>query len=300
MSLRLAGILAPVVTTFRADGALDADGFTANVQAHLDAGLDGIVVSGSTGEAPLLDDAERARLVELARPAVERAEGLLIAGIGSESTRQCLTRARAAAECGAHAALCVAPHYYTSAMTRAALRAHFLKVADESPIPIVLYNIPKYAHLTLEPGLVRELSGHENIAGIKDSSTDLGLLGAYLESSAPDFAVLTGSGGQLREGLSLGARGGILGVALFAAPLTLAVVQAHARGAEDEARALQSRLTPLGREIVGAMGVAGVKAALDRVGLRGGPVRPPLLPLDEAAMFRVAELLEAAEVAHVG
>lgn len=300
MPLRLAGILAPVVTPFLADGALDADGFTTNVQAHLDAGLDGIVVAGSTGEAPLLDEAERARLVELARPAVERAEGLLLAGIGSESTRQCLTRARAAAERGAHAALCVAPHYYTAAMTRAALRAHFLRVADESPIPVVLYNIPKYAHLTLEPGLVRELSGHGNVAAIKDSSADLGLLGAYLESSAPDFAVLTGSGGQLREGLSLGARGGILGVALFAAPLTLAVVQAHARGADDEARALQARLTPLGREIVGAMGVAGVKAALDRVGLRGGPVRAPLLPLDEAATSRVAELLEAAEVAHVG
>lgn len=300
MTLRLAGILAPVVTPFRGDGALDIGAFRSNVQAHLDAGLDGIVVAGSTGEAPLLDDGERARLVELARPAVERAEALLIAGIGSESTRQCLTRARAAAERGAHAALCVAPHYYTAAMSRSALHAHFLRVADGSPIPIVLYNIPKYAHLTLEPGLVRELAAHGNIAGIKDSSADLGLLGAYLESSGPGFSVLTGSGGQLREGLALGARGGVLGVALFATPLTLAVVQAHARGAEEEARALQARLAPLGREIVGAMGVAGVKVALDRVGLRGGPVRSPLLPLDAAAAARVAELLEAAEVAHVG
>jgi 4-hydroxy-2-oxoglutarate aldolase len=161
----------------------------------------------------------------------------------------------------------------------------------------VLYNIPKYMHFSLAPALVAELSLHDNVIGIKDSSGDRSLLASYLNSQSETFTVLTGNAAIFRHALKAGARGGILAVALFAAALSLEVYEATCRGDADAADAAQARLIPLGATIVGEMGVAGVKAAMDRVGLIGGRVRAPLLPLDEQRTAIVAELLRSAELA---
>lgn len=294
MTKVLGGVLGPVVTTFDdATGDLAAIPFRANVRAHLDAGLSGVVVAGSTGEAALLEEHERQRLLEWAR-AIVPDDRWLIAGIGAESTRLTIRRAQDAAERGADAALVVAPHYYGAQMTPEALVAHFRRIADESPLPLILYNIPKYVHFPLAPGLVRALAGHENLIGIKDSSGDLTQLGAYLDAQSDRFTVLTGSGSGLYPALEMGARGGVLAVGLFAAPLSVSLCRSFASGDMAAAGRAQERLTPLARTIVGELGVAGVKAALDLVGLVGGPVRAPLLPLRAPARERVAELLRTA------
>jgi dihydrodipicolinate synthase/N-acetylneuraminate lyase len=294
MTKTLGGVLGPVVTTFDAEtGDLAAVPFRGNVRAHLDAGLSGIVIAGSTGEATLLEEHERHRLLEWARTIVPD-ERWLIAGVGAESTRLTIRRAREAAERGADAALVVAPHYYGAQMTPEALAAHFRQVADESPLPLILYNIPKYVHFALPPGLVRELSTHGNVLGIKDSSGDLAQLGAYLDAQSDRFTVLTGSGAGLYPALEMGARGGILGVGLFAAPLSVSLCRSFASGDMAAAGRAQERLSPLARTVVSELGVAGVKAALDLVGLVGGPVRAPLLPLRPSARERVAELLSTA------
>lgn len=294
MTKVLGGVIGPVVTTFdEATGDLAAIPFRANVRAHLDAGLAGIVVAGSTGEAALLEEHERHRLLEWARALVPD-DRWLIAGAGAESTRLTVRRARDAAERGADAILVVAPHYYGAQMTPEALATHFRRVADESPLPLILYNIPKYVHFALAPGLVLELASHENIIGVKDSSGDLTQLGAYLNAQSDRFTVLTGSGGGVYAALEMGARGGILAVGLFAAPLSVALCRAFAAGDLAAAGRAQEHLTPLARVVVGELGVAGVKAALDFVGLTGGPVRAPLRPLRGAALDRVAEHLRAA------
>ena len=294
MTKALAGIMGPVVTTFdEATGDLAAVPFRANIRAHVDAGLTGIIVAGSTGEAALLEEHERHRLLEWARPLVPD-ERWLLAGVGGESTRVTVRRARDAAERGADAVLVVAPHYYGAQMTPEALAAHFRRVADESPLPVVLYNIPKYVHFPLAPGLVHELAGHDNVIGIKDSSGDLNQLGGYLNAQSDRFTVLTGSGAGLYAALEMGARGGVLAVGLFAAPLSVSLCRSFASGDMGGAGRAQERLTPLARTIVGELGVAGVKAAMDLVGLAGGPVRAPLLPLRAQARERVAELLHTA------
>ena len=192
---------------------------------------------------------------------------------------------------GADATLIVAPHYYSNAMSDAALRAHYLRVADESPLPVVLYNIPKYMHFRLAPELVADLARHPNIIGIKDSSGDLALLGAYLASQDDGFTVLTGSGGQLHPGLVAGARGGILAVALFAGAQCVRVWDACRSGDFGAAARWQALVKPVATAVVSELGVPGVKAALDAVGLSGGPVRQPLLDLDAAARARVRALL---------
>ena len=293
----LAGVFAPVVTTFSRDnGEVDVQAFETNIAAHLAAGLHGIVVTGSTGEAALLDAQERAALVDAARRTIP-SDKVLIVGTGAESTRTCLQLTRDAVRRGADAVLVVAPHYYGAAMTTQALRQHYRRVADESPIPVILYNIPKYMHFALDASLVAELAAHENVIGIKDSSGNRELFAGYMQAQSASFAVLTGNAPMFHHAMATGARGGILAVALFAPTLSLDVFDAVARGDEATATAAQAHLTPLGAKIVGELGVAGVKAAMDRVGLGGGPVRSPLLPLDSAQHGVVNQLLEAAELA---
>jgi 4-hydroxy-2-oxoglutarate aldolase len=293
---QLSGVFAPVVTTFyRESGEVDVASFAANIRAHLAAGMHGVVVTGSTGEAALLDNDERSALIDAAREMVPRDKTLVI-GTGAESTRTCLKLTRDAASRGADAVLVVAPHYYGSAMNDAALRAHYLRVADSSPVPVVLYSIPKYMHFALSATLVAELAQHQNVIGIKDSSGNLEILKGYLRSQSDAFTVLTGNATTFHAAVEAGARGGILAAALFAPTLSLDVYEACQRGDESAATAAQSRLTPLGSKIVGELGVPGVKAAMDRVGLAGGTVRSPLTALTEDQMATVAQLMQSAEL----
>ncbi|MDB4914371.1 MAG: dihydrodipicolinate synthetase [Gemmatimonadetes bacterium] len=292
----LTGILAPVVTPFASSGDVDIAAFSINIRAHLDAGVSGIVVTGSTGEAALLDEAERRALVDAARAEVPRDRTLLI-GTGAESTRATIARSKMAAEWGADGVLVVAPHYYSGAMTADALLDHYHAVADESPIPVLLYTIPKYMHFAIPPEVVAELARHENIVGMKDSAGEAALFSSYLQARSDSFKVLTGSGVLYGEALALGADAAILAVSLFAPALTFDVLRAHERGDMEGARRAQEVLTPLAGKIVGGMGVPGVKAALDHVGLKGGVPRPPLRSLAAPARAVLDELMLAAELA---
>ena len=291
MSKTLAGIFAPVVTPFQRETEdLDLHGFRSNLQAHLADGLAGIVLAGSTGEAALLSEEERATLVRVAREVVP-SDRWLIAGTGAESTRQCVTRCLAAQAAGADAVLVVAPHYYSAAMSAAALAAHYHRVADESPLPLLLYNIPKYMHFALPAELVAELAKHENVIGIKDSSGDLEMLKGFLKAQSASFSVITGSASGLQVGLEAGARGGILAASLFAAPIALEVVAALRAGDAPRAAAAQAKLKPMADVIVAKLGVPGVKAAVDHVGRTGGLPRLPLLPLSKAQRAELVAVL---------
>ena len=290
MARRFGGVMGPMVTPFKADESLDMAGFQANVRAHMAAGLEGVLVAGSTGEAALLGDDERRVLIEAARKLVP-ADRTLLAGTGAESARHCIARCRDAASSGADAVLVVAPHYYSSSMTPPAIKAHFLRVADESPVPVLLYNIPKYMHFRLEPELIAELSRHENIRGMKDSAGDMTYFARYVESNSDTFDVMTGHGGTFATAMKLGARGGILAVALFAPELAMEVWNASREGRDADAEAAQKPLVPMAAEIVARMGVPGVKAAMERVGLSGGHVRLPLLPTPAADIAIIEGLL---------
>ena len=294
--IALRGVLAPVVAPLGAGGDVDLDAFGRNLRAHLAAGVTGIVVTGSTGEAALLDDGERSALVDRARHEIPNGTPLIV-GTGSESTRATIARTASAAERGADAVLVVAPHYYGGAVSDQALREHYERVADASRIPVLLYSIPKYMHFAIAPEVVASLAAHENIIGMKDSSGDPALFARYIDVQDAGFRVLTGNGPFFAEALRMGAEGGILAASLFAAELTLAVWNAHLKGDAAARTSAQQALTPLAGTVVGTMGVAGVKAAMDRVGLDGGPTRPPLPPLDAAAVARLDALVRTAELA---
>lgn len=293
MRREFAGILPPAATPYDAAGEVDGTAFRANLRAAMAAGLHGVVVAGSNGEAPLLDEDERARLVAWAREVVP-ADRWLVAGVGAESTRQTVARARAAAAGGADAALVAAPHYFGPQMTPAALLAHFSAVAEASPIPLLVYNIPKYVHFAIPAEVVASLAGHPNVLGVKDSSGDPAQRVGYLGALVGRGVYVTGAAHQLADAMAEGAVGGIVAVSQFVPALTLRVYEAARTGDRAAAAEAQAALGPIAREIVGGMAVPGLKYAMDCVGLVGGAPRPPLLPLGEADRARVRALLEAA------
>ena len=285
----LAGVFAPITTPFDgASGDIAPQSLKDNVARYFADGLDGVVVAGSTGEAPLLDADEHRRAVGWTREATPQGKWL-IAGTGAESTRQAIALTRGAAAEGADAVLVRPPSYFPAVAARA-LANYYRAVADASPVPVLLYNIPKYTHVQLPPELLQELSTHPRVVGVKDSSGDLTNLAAYREA-APDWAVFVGSGSLLLGALELECDGGIMAAACFAARLCADLLVAYRSGDRAAALALQDRIGPLDKAIVGKLGPAGVKAAMDAVGLYGGPPRPPLAPLSEDDRERVALLV---------
>ena len=285
--------MVPAVSCFTASGDLDRAAFQFNLQAHLGHGVDGVLVAGSSGESALLDCEDRRQLLSWARESLP-ADRWLLAGGGSESTRLTISRTHDAKAAGASAVLVISPHYFLKRMTEAALLAHFRAVADASPLPVLLYNMPAYAHLVLSPAFVHEMAQHENVIGMKDSAGNIPVLTEYLEAQGPTFRVLTGSGATVVPALAAGASGAILAIALYAGPLVRQMIDAFRAGDVDGATALQARLAPLATDIAGAMGPAGMKAALDLVGLRGGAPRSPLLAASADEVATVRARLESA------
>jgi 4-hydroxy-2-oxoglutarate aldolase len=293
--MNLAGILVAAVTPFDpVTGEIDLVGMRTNVRAWMETPVLGVVVGGSTGEAVYLDEEERRRLLEAARPLVPQGR-LVIAGAGAESTRATLRLCRMAADAGADAVLVMPPAFYRGAMTPEALAIHYRTVAAASALPVIVYQVPtRLSTIEFPTGLVAELSRHENIVGIKDSRASLEVVGELVEQCAPGFQVLVGSGAQLYASLEIGAVGGVLGVANLMPGESADLVTAHQEGRAAEAGRLQEAIGPVHKTAVGEMGVAGVKAALDLMGLRGGKPRPPLLPLAERRREELRAVLDAA------
>lgn len=291
---RLQGIFPPVVTNFDAVTADIAPvPFRDNLRRWIETPIDGIVLFGSNGEGALLDEDEKVRLTSFARDVVP-AGFVLIAGTSAESTRGAIRETKRLAAEGADVMLVHPPAYFGPYLPVAALLDHFRAIADASPVPVMLYHIPKYTKVTLEAGFVAELMRHPNVAGLKDSSGDLKRLADFTNACGTDCRLFVGNGALLYTALELGAAGGILGVANIAPALAAAVVRSFRDGDTQEAGRLQEKLTPLHREIVAAHGGVGCKAALDLMGWAGGSPRPPLSPLSDRDRQHVARVMQEA------
>jgi dihydrodipicolinate synthase/N-acetylneuraminate lyase len=290
MTAAITGVLAAIATPFdRRTGAVAEDRLRANVAALLADGLSGVVVAGSTGEAPLLDADEVRRLVGVARDAVPSGRRLL-AGTGAEATRQAVALSRAAGAEGADAVLVRPPAYFGPGLGATQLADYYRGVADGSPVPVLVYNIPKFTRVAIPAAVLVELAAHPNIAGVKDSSGDIDTFTSY-RAAVPGWSVLVGSASLLLAALERGGDGSICAAACFAARRCADLYAAFQAGDRERAAALQEQITPLDRRIVGGLGAAGVKAAMDAAGLYGGPVRAPLADLPAAESSEVAVLV---------
>ena len=295
MSVDLSGVLVPCTTPFDpVTGEVDLVGFRANVRSFLAHPVRGIVVGGSTGEAVLLEEDERMVLLEGACDLVPD-DRLVVAGTGAESTRLTIRRCKESAGTGADAVLVQPPAFYRGAMTDAALLEHYRAVAAASPIPVILYQVPlRMSTLDFSTNLVADLAKVANVVGIKDSRGSLELVAELVDRTPDAFQVLVGSGAVLYGSLEVGAVGGILGVANLAPGVAAAIHTAQRAGDSAEAGRMQEAVAPVHTEIVAAMGVPGVKAGLDLLGLRGGDPRLPLRPLSDRDRKSVASVLDHA------
>jgi 4-hydroxy-2-oxoglutarate aldolase len=295
--VNLDGIFLPVTTPFDSHtGDPDLGAFADNIHAWCAHPIAGVVVGGSTGEQALLDEDELLALV--ARAARSRSDGMaLIAGTGAESTRATIRLCEMTAREGADAVLVKPPAYYRGRMSPEAIRTYFVAVADASPVPVILYHVPKFVPVEIVPELAGELARHDNIAGIKDSSGDLHNLGAVCEAVGERATVVVGAGTLLYSGLEIGARGGIIAVGLLATGASCELYRTFVAGRSAEAGRLQERIGPLHKRVVAGAGVPGVKHGLDLLGLAGGPPRPPLLPPTDREREEVAKALERAGLA---
>jgi len=278
----LAGVYPPITTPFDAGGEVDYAALKANVTRWNAYDLGGYVVLGSNGEAALLSEREKLRVLETVRRATAPGK-LVIAGTGAESTRATISLTRQTAEAGADAVLVITPCFFDAAMTDGALVHHYRAVADASPLPVVLYNVPKFTHVDMAASTIARAGEHPNVIGVKDSSGNITKLADTVRLSPPGFQVLAGSAGVFYPALAVGAVGGVLALANIAPQQCIDIWKLHAAGDHAGAAALQRRMVPVNAAITARYGVPGLKAALDMLGWRGGPVRSPLVELDEMA-----------------
>jgi 4-hydroxy-2-oxoglutarate aldolase len=274
----ISGVLAPICTPFEENGEIYHDALRRNIARYNRTGLKGFVVAGSTGEAPLLSRDERRKLFQTVRQAA--VDSLLVAGTGTESVRETLALIHDAADLDYDAALVLTPHYYRGQMARPETQTAFFRaVADSSPLPVLIYNIPQMTGIDLPLDVVVQLSEHPNIIGIKESSPDLDKIGKLTSGLPATFDVLVGASPKFHESLCLGAEGGILAIANAAPRSTRLIYERYESGDVPGSLALQRQIAEAAG--VGARyGIQGLKYAMDLKGYFGGESRPPLLPLD--------------------
>ena len=279
--LTLRGIYAPVPTAFADGETLHLDKLAQNVRRWNEEPLAGYVVGGSNGEFPLLTREERLEVLRVV--AGERSPGrTVIGGASMESTGAAAEMAVAVAEAGADAVIVVTPWYYKGRMTAAALVAHYARVADASPVPVLVYNMPAHTGVDIPIAAVAELSEHPNIAGIKESLPDAVKIGRMIHQCRSGFQVLAGSAGSFLPALAVGAVGGVLALANIAARPLDRLMEAFTRGDLAAARKVQLDLIELNALVTERYSIAGLKAAMDMLGYYGGPVRQPLLGVSSA------------------
>ncbi|MFI1199875.1 4-hydroxy-tetrahydrodipicolinate synthase (plasmid) [Streptomyces sp. BHT-5-2] len=267
-------VLTAMVTPFTADGALDLDG-AQRLAAHLvDAGNDGLVVNGTTGESPTTSDAEKAQLVRAVVEAVgDRA--FVVAGAGTNDTRHSLELARAAQDAGAHGLLAVTPYY--SKPPQEGLLRHFTAIADATELPVMLYDIPGRSGVPINTETMVRLAEHPRIVANKDAKGDLGRASWAIARSG--LAWYSGDDMLNLPLLSVGAVGFVSVVGHVVTPELRALLDAHLTGDVTKAAEIHQKLLPVFTGMFRTQGVITTKAALGLQGLPAGPLRLPLVEL---------------------
>jgi 4-hydroxy-2-oxoglutarate aldolase len=289
----LEGVFIPVPTPFRGEDVA-VDRLKANLLRWSETPLAGYVLLGSTGEFPLLTEAEKERVLVAAREAIPRGK-VFIAGTGTESTQGTIRQTRRAAELGADVAIVITPNYYKKAFSQPAAQIrHYLAVAEGSPIPVMIYNFPQNTGINLEPETVARIAEHPNVCGMKDSSGNIAQAGQIIHQTPKSFHLLVGAATALLPSLTLGASGGILALAVIAAREHCLASTLARGGRWEEAREIVYRMLLLDRGVPGRYGIGGLKAALELLGFYGGPCRAPLATPDGAAIAEIQEVLATA------
>jgi len=288
---KLSGVFAPVVTPFK-DDKLKLESLRENLQKLNNTDLSGYFALGSNGEFRSMSDEEQINVLEIF--AQEKGKKVVMAGTACESTKQTIEKTKKVAEMGFDFASILTPCYFAKKMNDEVLTEYYMRIADSSSIPILIYNAPGFASgVQVSPKAVRELAQHENIVGMKDSSPAgpnkyLGQL-----NTAQEFYVLAGSANFFYPSLHLGATGGILSLANALPVPCCKLYQLFLEGTYDKAQELHFRLQRLNVAVSGTYGIAGVKGAMDVTGFKGGEPRHPLMQITETEKDEIRKIIIA-------
>jgi 4-hydroxy-2-oxoglutarate aldolase len=294
--MELSGIHVALTTPFANDGSVSVADLKHNIQRYNGTDLAGYVAIGSTGESVLLSRAEVEAILVTVKEAAGKGKKL-IAGTGAESTAETIERTKLAAKIGYDVALVKTPYYYKPSYKPDVLIAHYRRVADTSPIPVMLYSVPQFTGVALEAPEVAAMAGHPNIIGIKDSSGNVQRVAEMIAATPSAFQVLVGAAATIYPSLVLGARGCILALACALPEKSATLFELVRKGQHEKARELQAVLVRASKLLVSECGIAGVKYAMDQRGYRGGIPRLPLQPLNDEQRKRIGQLLESLEPA---
>ena len=289
------GVIPPLTTPFSEEGRVLYPALEKNLEAYADSRLSGVLALGSNGEAVHLTPSEQIEVVRLARSCLPPDRVFLI-GVSASTLDQAKHFIDSMSDMQATAFLVGAPSYYKNRMSCKALRLYFESVAEHAPAPVLLYNVPQYSGIELQPEFIAELAQHDRISGMKDSSGNLIYLQRVLEQvQGRSFQVVLGSAQLLGPATSLGIRAAILAVACALPELPIRVLRAE--GPASRRREQLADLFRIAQVVTVGFGIPGLKFAMDLAGLRGGACRLPLLPLEEEekeALRRVVGPLVAA------
>jgi 4-hydroxy-2-oxoglutarate aldolase len=286
---KLSGVFAPVTTPFNND-EVDLKALQGNLQKLRTTTLTGFLALGSNGEFLTLSEREERQVMEVF--AAEKGDKVVMVGAGCESSYHTLRKIRGVAELGFPFASVLTPRYFAKQLNDATMEEFYLRLAEGSPIPIVLYNAPEYTGgVSISPSSLQRIASHQNVAGIKDSSkVGPGVFLSLLENRE-DFAVLAGSANFFYPSLHLGAAGGVLSLGNFLPEECCRLYRYFQEGAFDEALRLHDRLVRINRAVSGSFGVAGVKGAMDLLGYNGGFPRRPLQGLTAADLEKIKKAI---------
>jgi len=286
---KLKGIISPITTPFKND-EVDLDILKSSIENLNEKKLAGYVVLGSNGESVFLTKEEKIKMISTVREHASPSK-VVIAGTGTDSIKETIALTNDAANNGADYALAITPSFFKLDMEHLTFINYYLAIADSSKIPVIIYNVPKFTNVNILPDTIAELSEHDNIVGIKNSSGDTEQTKKFVLETPDDFQTFVGTGSVLLQGLKDGANGGILALANIAPTECITIQELYNFGKLKEAELLQKQMVPVNNAITSTFGVAGLKAAMDMIGLYGGNPRLPLNPLDEKAKQELKNIL---------
>lgn len=291
--MRPAGIVCPIATPLTDDESLDVAAFRQLID-RLMPDLDGLLVLGSTGEFALLRDEVAQQAVEVA---VDQVGGRIpvYAGIGDTGTSRALERMRHAASAGVDYVLLTSPYYY-GVPEEEALARHFLTVADASPVPLLVYNIPQNTYVHVTPALARRLSKHQNIVGMKDSWGDMIQFQKFLALKNESFSVFQGREELAAACLWLGADGVVSAMHNFVPGMFQQLVDAVREGDRERALDLQQQITNLSAVFQQGYWISALKVLLQELGIGNGQVASPLPPCSDDQKATIRQLLITASL----
>jgi len=293
--MKIEGVIPPMMTPFTEDQSVDYDKHVRNMEKWNQDKLAGYLVLGSNSEASYLSDEEKIKLIELTVKHAKK-DRLILAGTGLESAVETIRLTNKAAELGVHGALLLTPFYYGGKMNDEALIKYFTYVADRTEIPVLIYNVPKFTHINVSVNVVRELSRHPNIVGMKDSTGDVPQLVSFLPVIPEGFNLMVGTVSSWFPALTFGIKAGIFALANLAPNECAEIQEAYKAGDLDSARKTYLRVFPVNTAVTATYGVPGLKYASDLMGYQGGSVRSPLLPPKDAEKAAIKEILKTADL----